>query len=141
MAAWLGRKCISKIARWYAEVPKGTQWYASYPTVSGTFIQNSKFLWYMSGTRWYLTVPGRHLAVLLMIDCLQVSSFMLNIQQCFRHFALSQWYIFRIFRHFSTLFIHIFLDFLLCFMPIPLYFSCILWPIILFNSCNHILSF
>ena len=38
---------------------------------------------------------------------------------------MSQWYICRIFRHFSTLFICIFLDFPLCFMLIPLFFPCI----------------
>ena len=44
--------------RGYPKVPGGTRWYPMYPTVSGTFIQNSKPRWYASGTRWYAVVRG-----------------------------------------------------------------------------------
>ena len=64
-------------------VPKGMWWYVRYPTVLGTSLQNSKFsgtgvvrdgtrqyarplIGSISGTRRYVTVASRPLAVLLM---------------------------------------------------------------------------
>ena len=41
--------------------------------------------------------------------------------------GMSQWYIFHIFRTFSTLFILIFIPFLLCFMHLFLCFSCLIY--------------